>query len=52
MGYILMQPSIDKSSTSKDAKILQTGGACLFDVTKSGECSQPVAFRYRYFIVL
>ena len=51
MGYISMQPSIDKSSTSKDAKILQTGGACLFDVSKSRVRSQSVAFGYRYCIV-
>ena len=50
MGYILMQPSIDKSSTPKDDKILQAGGSCLFGVSKSGAHSQPVAL-YHFSVI-
>ena len=46
MVYILTQPSTYETST-KAAKILQDGGACLFDVSKSGACLQPVAYGFR-----
>ena len=46
MGYISMQPS-NNSVSAEAAKILQIGGPCQFDKSKSGERLQPVNFGSR-----